>query len=378
MALPLAGASRARAADPVKIGLLLPFSGPFADFGQQIGNGIELWRRQHGTTVAGREIVLLKRDANGVDPAQTRRFVQELVTREKVDFLAGFGLTPDAMAAAPIGTEARVPMVVMNAATGYITERSPYFVRVSFTLAQLVAPLGQWAPGNGIRRVFVAVSDYAPGHEAADAFTRAFVAAGGEVIGETRIPLQNLEFAAYVQRIADARPDGVFLFLPSGQLPLNFMRQFVQFGLAASGIRLLGATEIIDDTVIATLGEAVIGALSVQNYSYAHPGARNRDFVAAYAAAFGPHPRPNFMSVAGYDGMAAIHAVIDRLGGTIDGDRAIEAFKGLTLDSPRGPIEIDAESRDLIESVYIRRVERVDGDIVNREILEFPRVRAPH
>jgi branched-chain amino acid transport system substrate-binding protein len=362
----------------VKIGLLLPFSGPFADFGQQIGNGIELWRRQHGTTVAGREIVLLKRDANGVDPAQTRRFVQELVTREKVDFLAGFGLTPDAMAAAPIGTEARVPMVVMNAATGYITERSPYFVRVSFTLAQLVAPLGQWAPGNGIRRVFVAVSDYAPGHEAADAFTRAFVAAGGEVIGETRIPLQNLEFAAYVQRIADARPDGVFLFLPSGQLPLNFMRQFVQFGLAASGIRLLGATEIIDDTVIATLGEAVIGALSVQNYSYAHPGARNRDFVAAYAAAFGPHPRPNFMSVAGYDGMAAIHAVIDRLGGTIDGDRAIEAFKGLTLDSPRGPIEIDAESRDLIESVYIRRVERVDGDIVNREILEFPRVRAPH
>ena len=372
-----AAARSAIAEDTIKIGLLVPFSGQFADIGEQMSRGAELYVRQHGDEVAGHKIIVLKRDANGMDPAQTKRLVQELITRDKVNFLAGFGLTPDAIAAAPLGTEAKVPMVIMNAATAFLTEKSPYFVRVSFTLAQLETPFGEWAAKNGMHKVYVAISDYAPGYEAGDAFKKSFTAAAGEIVGEVKIPVANLEFGAYVQRIKDANPQAVFLFMPSGQLPLNFVREFVQLGMMKSGVQLLGASEIIDDPVIESLGDQVLGVLSVQNYSYAHPGQRNRDFIAAYEAAFGSHPRANFLSVGGYDGMDAIYRVSTMLGGIIDPDKAMAAFKGLTLDSPRGPVKIDPATREPIESVFVRKVARLDGGIVNQEIAEFPRVRTP-
>ena len=209
-----AAASQARAEDAIKIGLLLPFSGPFADYGVQIGHGVDLYMKQHGDTVAGRKIEIIRRDVTGVAPDVAKRLARELVTRDKVDFLAGFGLTPNTLAVGPIGTEAKKPMVIMNAATSVITEKSPYFVRFSFTLSQIVTPLGEWAAKNGFKRVYVAVADYAPGHEAEAAFTKAFTAAGGEVVGSVRIPVNNLEFAAYAQRIKDATPQGVFLFVP--------------------------------------------------------------------------------------------------------------------------------------------------------------------
>jgi branched-chain amino acid transport system substrate-binding protein len=367
----------ARAEDPIKIGLLLPFSGPFSDYGVQIGHGIDLFVKQHGDTVAGRKIEIIRRDVTGVAPDLAKRLARELVTRDKVDFLAGFGLTPNTLAVGPIGTEAKKPMVIMNAATSVITERSPYFVRFSFTLSQIVSPLGEWAAKNGMKRVYVAVADYAPGHEAEAAFTKAFTAAGGEIVGSVRIPVNNLEFAAYVQRIKDAAPQGVFLFVPSGEQPIAFMKSYIDLGLKDAGVALLGGTEIIDEAVIDTLGDKTLGVISAQNYSYAHTSAENREYVAAWNAAFGTRPRPNFMSVAGYDGMAAIYRVIDHLHGAIDPDKAMAAFKEIRLESPRGPIEIDPATRDIIETVYIRRVERVNGELVNREIFEFPSVKDP-
>jgi branched-chain amino acid transport system substrate-binding protein len=375
-ALALAPAG-ARAQDSIKIGFLAPFSGPFADFGEQMQHGVDLYIQLHGDSVAGHKIEILKRDANGIDPAASKREAQELVTRDHVSFMTGFGLTPDAMAVAPVGTEGKVPMIIMNAATGTILEKSPYFVRFSFTLAQIVTPLGKWAAQNGMKRVYVAVSDYAPGYEAENAFTKAFTAAGGTVVGSVHIPLQNPEFAPYVQRIKDAKPQAVFLFLPTGQQPTGFVRQFIQLGLKKAGVKLLGGSEIIDDTALKTLGDDALGVISTQVYSYAHPGAANAAYVKAWKSAYGSEHRPDFMSVAAYDSMAAIYAVVKQLNGTIDPDKAMAAFKSLKFESPRGPIEIDPDTREMIESVYIRRVERVNGELVNKEILEFPRTKDP-
>jgi len=377
--LPLASAAAQESApaNAIKIGLLAPFSGPFADFGDQFVKGVEIFMREHGDTVAGKKIVILKRDANGIDPAQTKRQAQELLTREHVQFLAGFGLTPDALAVAPLGSDAKVPMVIMNAATGFITAKSPYFVRFSFTLAQIVTPLAEWAVKNGIKNVYVAVSDYAPGYEAEKAFDQAFTAAGGHVVGSVHIPLRNPEFAPYVQHIKDAKPQAVFLFLPSGQQPTNFVREFIQFGLRKAGIKLLGGSEIIDDTALGMLGNDALGVISTQVYSYAHPSALNRKYVADWTKRFGAHPQPDFMSVAAYDGMAAIYQVIERLHGDVDGDKAMAAFKSLKFESPRGPIAVDPAAREMIENVYIRRVERVNGELVNKEIVAFPAVKAP-
>jgi len=377
--LPLASAAadEPAPANAIKIGLLAPLSGPFADFGDQFVKGVELFMQEHGDTVAGRKIVVLKRDANGVDPAQTKRQAQELLTRDHVQFLAGFGLTPDALAVASLGTEAKVPMVIMNAATGFITKKSPYFVRFSFTLAQIVTPLAEWAAKNGIKNVYVAVSDYAPGYEAEKAFDQAFTAAGGHVVGSVHIPLRNPEFAAYVQHIKDIKPQAVFLFLPSGQQPTNFVREFIQFGLRKAGVKLLGGTEVIDDTALGMLGDDALGAISTQVYSYAHPSALNRKYISDWTKRFGAHPQPDFMSVAAYDGMHAIYDVIAQLHGDIDGDKAMAVFKTLKFESPRGPIEVDPATREMIENVYIRRVARVNSALVNKEIVTFPAVKAP-
>lgn len=365
----------ARAEGTIKVGVLLPFSGPFSDYGLQIGNGMALYLKQHGDTLAGKKIVLVRKDSEGAKPEIAKRRAQELITRDKVDFIAGFGLTPEALAVAPLGTEARKPMVILNAATTVITEKSPYFVRFSFTLSQIVTPLAQWAATNGIKRIYVAAADYAPGHEAEAAFTRAFTAAGGQVVGTVYIPINNLDFAAYLQRIKDAAPQGIFLFIPSGEQPIAFMKSYIDLGLKQAGIQLLGGTEIIDQTVIDTLGDKTLGVISTQIYSFAHQSPENQRYLAAWNAAFGPRPRPNFMSVAGYDGMAAIFQVIEKLKGEIDPDKAMAAFKEVKLQSPRGPIEIDPATRDIIESVYVRRVERIDGELVNKEIFEFPRVK---
>jgi branched-chain amino acid transport system substrate-binding protein len=367
----------ARAEDTIKIGLLLEYSGPFAQNAQEIDNGLSLYVKQHGDIVAGKKIEIIKRDTTGAAPDVAKRLAQELVIRDKVNFLAGFVLTPNALAVTDVATEAKVPMIIMNAATSVITSKSPYVARVSFTLPQVTVPIAQWAAKNGIKQVYILVSDYGPGHDAEAAFEKAFTAAGGSIAGKVATPLANPDFSVFVQKIKDAKPQAVFLFVPSGQQPTALMKAFAEQGLIGSGLKIIATGDITDDMTLPAMGDAALGMITSHHYSYAHGGALNQAYVKAYAEAYGPDLRPNFMSVGGYDGMAAIYRVVEQLKGDVDGDKAMAVLKGMKLDSPRGAIEIDPATRDVIQTVYIRRAEKVDGKIVNVEFDKVENVKDP-
>ena len=373
----LAALGAAAAQEPIRIGLVAPYSGPQATYGPQMEAGIKAWLKAHGDTIAGRKVVIIPRDNAGPNPENAKRLSQELVTRDKVDFLAGYGFSPDAMAAAPVATEAKVPMVVMNAASSVVTTRSPYIVRFSMTLPQVSAPMGTWAAKNGIKKVYTLVSDYAPGIDAELAFKKAFEAGGGQVVDSVRVPLRNPEFSPYVQRIKDAKPDAVFVFVPSGEQSIAFMKAFEERGLAKAGIKVIATGDLTDDEILNTIGDAVVGVITSHHYSAAHDSPENRQFLAAYDQVKGHLPRANFFAVGGYDGMAAIAEVVKKLGGKVDGDKAMEAFKGLRLASPRGPIAIDPATRDIVQTVYIRRVEKKGNDYWNVEFDKVPDVKDP-
>jgi branched-chain amino acid transport system substrate-binding protein len=373
----LLGAHAAPAQETIRIGLLLTYSGPFADNARQIDNGVQLYIKEHGDTVAGRKIEIIKRDTTGAAPDIAKRLAQELVTRDKVDFLAGFVLTPNALAVADVATEAKVPMIIMNAATSIITTKSPYVARVSFTLPQVTVPLAQWAARNGIGQVYVMTSDYGPGRDAAAAFQKAFTAAGGTIVDAVAMPLQSPDFAAYVQRLNDLHPQAVFLFVPAGQQPTALMKTLAEQGLTGSGLKILATGDVTDDAALQGMGDAALNIITAHHYSYAHSSPANKAYIDAYATAYGDAIRPNFMSVGGYDGMAAIYRVIERLKGNVDGAKAMAALKGMKIDSPRGVIEIDAETRDVVQTVYIRRVEKVDGRLLNVEFDKVDHVKDP-
>ena len=374
-ALSLPFAAHAQA--PLKIGAILEVTGPFAAFGRQMQNGMRLYMKQHGDTVAGRKVELIVRDTTGAQPDVARRLVQELITRDKVDFVVGGGLTPNALAVAPIVTEAKTPPIILNAATSAIVGMSPYMARVSMTLPQVTQPIAQWAPRNGIRRVFTLVTDYGPGIDAESAFKRAFTEAGGQIVGEVRTPLSNPDFAPFLQRIKDAKPEAVFVFLPGTDQGIAFMKGFEERGLAQAGIKLIGSGDVVEDDVLPALGDYAIGTITSHHYSAAHDSPANRAYVKAYAEAYGTSIRPNFMSVAAYDGMAAIYEVTRKLNGAVDGDKAMAALRGLTIDSPRGTVMIDANTRDVVQTVYIRRVEKRDGGLYNIEFDKIDGVRDP-
>ena len=362
---------------PLKIGMVAPFSGVAADYGKQMEAGARAWLRIHGDTIAGRKVELIVRDTTGPNPEIAKRLAQELVTRDKVDFLAGFGFTPEALAAAPIATEAKTPMVVMNAASSVVTTRSPYIARFSMTLQQVSAPMAQWAAKNGIKRVYTLVADYAPGIDSEEAFKRAFTAAGGQVVDSVRTPLRNPEFAPYVQRIKDAKPEAVFMFVPAGEQSIAFMKAFEERGLAKEGIKVIATGDLTDDNVLNNMGEPVAGVITSHHYSAYHDSPENKAFVKAFHEVAKDLPRPNFMGVGGYDGMAAIAEVTKKLGGKVDGDKAMEAFKGLKLASPRGPISIDPATRDIVQTVYIRRVQKIGNEYWNVEFDRFNDVKDP-
>lgn len=369
-----APASEAKAV--IRIGVLAPLSGPFAATGSQIDAGIKAWLEQHGDTVAGKKLEVLIKDTTGT-PDVAKRLAQGLFVRDQVDFLAGFVLTPVAMAVAPIATEAKKPMVIMNAATSSITTKSPYVVRVSLTLPQVTAPLATWAAKNGIRSVYTLVSDYAPGADAEAQFKKTFEAAGGTIVGGVRVPVQNPDFAPYLQRIKDQKPEAVFVFVPAGQQGIGFMKAFQERGLAEAGIRVIATGDVTEDHQLPAMGDAALGVVTTHHYSAAHDSPENAAFKAAFAKVTGGAMRPNFMAVGAYDGMEAIAAVCQKLGGNIDGDRAMEAFKGLSLQSPRGPIRIDPETRDVIQTVYVRKGERREDGIYNVEFESFPDQKDP-
>jgi branched-chain amino acid transport system substrate-binding protein len=355
------------AAEPVRIGLIAPFSGSFADYGKQMDGGIKAWQKLHGDTVAGRKVEIVMKDTTGPAPDIAKRLAQELVVRDKVDLLAGFGLTPEALAVAPIAEQAKKPMVIFNAASSVITTKSNYITRVSMTLPQVSAPMATWAVKNKIHKVVTLVADYTPGIDAETAFRTNFVGGGGQVVESIRVPLRNPEFAPFIQRIKDARPEAVFLFLPAGEQGVAFMKGFRERGLAEAGIRVIATGDLTDDHVLPAMGDATLGVITSFHYSMAHDSKENKAFLKAFADANPGAGRPNFMAVAAYDGMAAIYEALKKTNGATDGDKMMAAFKGMKLTSPRGPILIDPATRDIIQDVYIRRVEKVNGELYNVE-----------
>lgn len=374
--LGLALAWPAAAAEALRIGLILPMSGPFAAYGKQIENGVRLYLKQNGDTFSGRKVELIVRDDTGIAPEVSKRAAQELVVKDKVDILAGFGLTPSAFAVAPIATEAKKPMVVMNAATSAVTTKSEYIVRTSMTLPQNTAPIAAWAAKNGIRKVFTVVADYGPGIDAETQFKKTFGAAGGEVVGEVRTPMKNPDFSPFLQRIKDAHPEAVFLFVPAGEQGIAFMKGFAERGLDKAGIRLIATGDLTDEDVLDAIGEPAIGVINSFHYAEAHKSPENKAYTEAYIKAY-PKDRPNFMSVGGYDGMHLIAEVLKKTGGSAEGDKFIAAARGMKWMSPRGPVSIDAATRDIVQTIYIRRVERVAGRLQNVEFDQVPEFRDP-
>jgi branched-chain amino acid transport system substrate-binding protein len=361
----------------VKIGLIGEFTGPFADYGTQIYNGIKAYLKQNGDVFGGRKVEFIVKDTTGAVPDRAKRLAVDAVTQDGVDILAGFGLTPNALATAPVSAEAKKPMVIMNAATSVITTRSPYIVRLSHTLPQDTQPMAQWAAKNGIKRVFVLVSDFGPGVDAEGTFVKTFTAMGGEIVGTARVPLQNPEFAPFVQRARDANPQAIFVFLPPGGQTISFIRSYEERGLAKAGIKIIATGDLTDDGVLEAMGDATLGIVTSFHYSYAHDSPENKAFLKAYVEANGTKMRPNFMACAGYDGMAAIAEALKKTNGSTDPEALMAAFKGMKLTSPRGTIMIDPDTRDIVQTVYIRRVEKVNGTLVNVEFDKFPDVKDP-
>jgi branched-chain amino acid transport system substrate-binding protein len=354
--------------DTVKIGVILPLTGQQASTGRQIDAAIKLWVAQNGTKAGGKKVDVIVKDDGSV-PDATRRLAQELVVNDKVVALAGFGITPSAMATAPIATQSKTPMVVMAAATSAITEASPYVVRTSFTLPQAAVALAEWANKNSIKKVVSLVADYAPGFDAEKFFTDRITLNGGQVLDKLRTPLRAPDFAPVLQKVRDAKPDALFVFLPSGQ-GAAFMKQFAERGLDKAGIRLIATGDVTDDDQLNDMGDVALGVVNSHHYSAAHPGATNKKFVDAFVAA--NKFRPNFMAVGGYDGMRVIYKALDASKGA-GGDALLAAMKGQIFESPRGPVLIDGQTRDIVQDMYIRKVEKKDGQLWN---IEFDAVKA--
>jgi branched-chain amino acid transport system substrate-binding protein len=372
--LSLWAVDRAPAQDAVKIGLILPMTGQQASTGRQIDAAVKLYQQQNGTSVASNKIEVILKD-DGAVPDNTKRLAQELIVNDKVAFIAGFGVTPAALAAAPLATQAKVPEVVMAAGTSIITERSPYIVRTSFTLPQSSVIIADWAVKNGIKKVVSIVSDYAPGIDSETSFKERFTAAGGQVVEAIRVPFQNPDFAPFLQRARDAQPDAIFVFVPSGQGGA-FVKQFAERGLDKAGIKLIGPGDVTDDDLLNGMGDAVIGTVTAHLYSAAHPSEANKAFVEAFKKANGGM-RPNFMAVGGYDGMHLIYAALKKTNGATEGDALVGAMKGMAWESPRGPISIDPETRDIVQNIYIRKVEKVGNELYNVEFATFEAVKDP-
>jgi branched-chain amino acid transport system substrate-binding protein len=362
----------------IKVGVIAAFSGPFADYGSQIEAGMKAYMKEHGDSVAGKKVELVTRDTKGPAPEVAKRFAQELITRDHVQFLAGFGLTPNAMAVAPVVSEAKVPVVISNAATSSITTKSPYITRVSMTIPQIAEPLAQWALKNGIKQVYTVVADYGPGIDAETQLTKTFKEGGGTIVGSVRTPLQSPDFSAATQRVKDAKPQAVFVFLQAGQQGISFMKSFNERGLSEAGIKLIATGDITDDHVLEAMGEPTLGMITAFHYSAAHKSPENDAFLKAYAAANDAKVgAPNFMAAAGYDTMHVIYEVAKKLNGNIDGDKAMAAIKGMKWTSPRGPVMIDPDTRDIEQTVYIRKVEKVNGKLANVEFDKIPDVKDP-
>jgi branched-chain amino acid transport system substrate-binding protein len=375
LTLALLGIGPAGAEDTVKVGLIISYSGQFADTGTQMDNAIKLYVKQHGDMVAGKKIEFIRKDTGGVAPDVAKRLAQELIVRDHADIIAGFALTPNALAAADVSAEAKKFMVVMNAATSIITTKSPYIARTSTTTPQLNQTLGTWAAKHGIKTVYTMVSDYGPGIDAETAFHIGFKEAGGEVVGSVRFPVGNPDFSAFVQRAKDTNPDAIYIWIPGGAQPAAVGKALAERGVDPAKVKVLGQDALTFESALKSMGEAGLGIITVSDYDFNHDSPLNHEFVKAYNEEF--HRNPDIYSIGGYDGMNLIYEALKKTGGKADGDSLIEAAKGMSWESPRGPIKIDPETRDIIQTVYIRRVEKVGDALVNVEFDKVENVKDP-
>jgi branched-chain amino acid transport system substrate-binding protein len=370
----LPGASHA--AGTIKIGVVMPYSGQFADLAKQMDNGIKIYMQQHGDKVADKTIEIIRRDVGGIDPPTAKRLAQELVVRDQVDILAGWLLTPNAIAGCSVSAEAKKFMVIMNAATSIITDKSPYCTRTSFTLPMITVTLGQWAAKHGIKNDYTLTADYAPGHDAEEGFIDGFKRAGGEIVGSVRMAVKNPDFSAYVQRAKDLDPLSIFVFIPGGSQPAAFGKALAERGMSAQTLNVLGTQELADDAAIKSMGDDAVGIITAGNYNYNYDSMMNKEFVAAYRSISGDE-NPNFGAVGGYDGMHLIYATLLKTNGKTDAEDLIAAAKGMQWESPRGPMMIDPTTRDVVQTIYISKVEDKGGKHVNVVIDSIPNVHDP-
>ena len=364
----------AMAEETVKIGLVLPMTGPFASTGRQVEAGIKAYQALNGDTAGGKKVEIVLRDDGGVAD-QTRRIAQELVVNDGAKMLMGFGLTPLALSVAPVLNQAKVPAIITSATTSIITQKSDYFTRVSMAGPQSAVPVAKWAVENGLKNVVTLVTDYGPGHDIEKGFTDEFKKDGGTIVEAVRVPLQNPDFAPFLQRVRDSKPDAVFVFVPSGVGSL-FMKQFVERGLADAGIKLIATGDVTDDDLLKAIGPAAKGVITGHFYSAAHDSPENKAFVAEVEKENGGM-RPNFMAVGGFDAMHLAYAALEKTGGDTDGTKLIDAMKGMEWTSPRGPISIDPETRDIVQDIYMREVKEVDGELYNIEFATYPKIKDP-
>ncbi len=362
-------------AQTVKIGLLAPFSGPFAVWGTQFKQSVEAFQKIHGDSIKGSKIEIIYRD-NAGDPARTRQLAEEMILREKVSFLTGFSLTPEALAVAELITEAKVPAVIMNSGTAIITRKSPYFVRTSFTVNMFAEPIPAWFEKEKIKSVYILVSDYAPGHDIQAAVAGHANKLGVKILGQERIPLSTTDFAPYMERAANANPEVVYMFMPAGAPSIAIVREFAKRGLKDKGIKLAGSGEV-QEVYLPSIGDDVIGTISGFHYTETNTNPQNVLLRKTLVEMFGPNAVPDAGSVGAWDGMRLMYDAISEIGPKINGDQFIAFAKGRKWDSPRGPISIDPVERDIIQNMYLRRVEKRDGKLVNIDIMTVPNVRDP-
>lgn len=366
------GSTAVLAQDVFKVGLIVPMTGQQATTGKQIEAAVKLYIAQNGDTVAGKKIQLIVKDDTSI-PDVTKRLAQELVVQDKVDVLAGMGITPSAFATAPIATQSKTPLVVMAAATSSVTLSSPFIVRTSMTLPQTSSPLADWAAKNGMKKVVTLVSDYGPGIDAEKFFTARLTAAGGTVVESMRAPMRNPDFAPFLQKVRDLKPDALFVFVPSGA-GAAVMKQFQERGMDKAGIKLIGTGDLTDDDQLNGMGDVALGVVTSMQYSAYHPSAKNKSFVAAFKKANGF--RPNFFAVGGYDGMHVIYEGLKATKGQ-GGEALVNAMKNLKWESPRGPVSLDPETRDIVQNIYLSKVERKDGELYNVEFDVIKDVKDP-
>ncbi|GGC67599.1 ABC transporter substrate-binding protein [Chelatococcus reniformis] len=359
------------AADTIKVGVIGTMSGPYALFGKNFKMGIDAWVAQHGSKVGSHEVEFIYRDEEAPNPAKSKAIAQELLVKDKVQYLAGVYFTPNAMAVAPLLEQAKVPLIVMNAATSSIVEKSPFIARTSFTMWQNTVPAAKVARERGASKVAIAVTDYGPGIDAEAAFKKTFEAGGGTIVEAVRMPLNTTDFSPIMQRIKDSGADTIFTFLPAGPPTLAFVKAYIDNGLKAGGIKLMSTGDVVTEPDLPNIGDAGLGILSTYHYAVSHDSPENKAFLDQLVKSGGKLDEVTMTAVAAYDGARLIYKMIEATDGKQDPDKAIAAVKNLKWMSPRGPVSIDPETRHIRQNVYLREVAKRDGKLENKEVQTF-------